>query len=241
MTVRGELQIVPAGHGLRRCLTLLLYLVLAHPAGAQWPAALPASDTGEISRGRVVMIQRDVEGTPWPRVRLHRFIDATPEQSIAMLADYAHRRTYLADLKEVRIERQLDSGRIEVFFRYASNVPLVPDVSYTLVDRLHRDRDGSYSIGWTLRSGKRVKRIDGNARFSRWTNPATGRVGTLLTYDNYVVPDFRFASVGVVRHKAIAAMGVAVEAIAVEVERELAHDAPLLERQVAALRVALAH
>ena len=78
-------------------------------------------------------------------------------------------------------------------------------------------------------------------RFSRWTNPASERVGTLLTYDNYVVPDFGFASVGVVRHKAITAMRAAVEAIAVEVERELAHDAPLLERQVAALRAALVY
>lgn len=187
------------------------------------------------------MIQRDVGGTAWPRVRLYRFIDATPEQSIAMLADYAHRGAYLADLKEVRIERLLDSGRTEVFFRYASNVPLVPDVSYTLLDRLHRDQDGSYSIGWKLSSGKKVKHIEGNARFSPWTNPVDGRVGTLLTYDNYVVPDFRFASVGVVRQKAIAAMRAAVEAIAVEVERELASDGPLLERQVAALRVALTH
>lgn len=187
------------------------------------------------------MLQRDVEGTAWPRVRLYRFVDATPEQSVAMLADYAHRRAYLADLKEVRIDRQLDSGRTEVFFRYASNVPLVPDVSYTLIDQLHRGQDGSYSIGWILRSGKKVKHIEGNARFSRWTNPVDGRVGTLLTYDNYVVPDFRFASVGVVRQKAIAAMRDAVEAIAVEVERERAHDGPLLERQVAALRLALAY
>ncbi len=222
-------------------LPFMVLLALAHPAEAQWPTAPIASDTAEIGRGRVVMHQRDVEGTPWPRVRLYRFIDATPEQSVAMLADYSHRHTYLADLKEARIERQVDSGRVEAFFRYASNVPLVPDVAYTLLDRLQRDRDGSYSIGWTLRSGERVKRIEGNARFSRWTNPESGRVGTLLTYDNFVVPDFRFASVGVVRRKAIAAMRDAVEAIAVEVERELAHDAPLLERQVAALRVALAY
>ena len=241
MIQRGEFQIVRAGHDFRRCLTLLLCLALAHPVGAQWPTALTSSDTAEIGRGRVVMLQRDVEGTPWPRVRLYRFIDATPEQSVAMLADYAHRRTYLADLKEARIERQLDSGRIEVFFRYASNVPLVPDVSYTLLDRLQHHQDGSYSIGWSLRSGKKVRRIEGNARFSRWTNPVNGRVGTLLTYDNFVVPDFRFASVGVVRRKAIDAMRDAVEAIAVEVERELARDAPLLERQVAALRVALAY
>ena len=222
-------------------LTLVVWVALASPANAQWPTGPTPSDTAEIGRGRVVLHQRDVEGTPWPRVRLYRFIDATPEQSVAMLADYSHRQAYLADLKEARIERQLDSGRTEVFFRYASNVPLVPDVTYTLVDRLRRDQDGSYSIGWTLRSGKKVKRVEGNARFSRWTNSATGRVGTLLTYDNYVVPDFRFASVAVVRQKAIAAMRDAVEAIAVEVERELARDAPLLERQVAALRIALAY
>ncbi|MEO7712860.1 MAG: hypothetical protein ABIV10_08080, partial [Gemmatimonadaceae bacterium] len=131
-----------ASFGVMKVLALPVWLALAPSVGAQWPAALSASDTSELGRGRVVMIQQDIEETPWPRVRIYRFIDAAPEQSVAMLADYAHRRAYLADLKEVRIDRQLDSGRTEVFFRYASNVPLVPDVAYTLVDRLHRDRDG---------------------------------------------------------------------------------------------------
>ena len=222
-------------------LALVASLAFTHPVGAQWPATLSSSEAAEIGLGRVVVLQRDVEGAPWPRVRLYRFIDATPEQSLAMLADYAHRPDYLVDLKEVRIHRQLDSGRTEVFFRYASNVPFVPDVSYTLLDRLHRDEDGSYSIHWSLTSGRKVKHIEGNARFAQWTNPANGDAGTLLTYDNYVVPDFPFASIGMVRQKAIAAMRDAVEAIAIEVERERAHDGARLVRQVAALRVALGH
>ena len=223
------------------CSSLVVSLALTHPVGAQWPATLSSSEAADIGLGRVVVLQLDVAGSPWPRVRLYRFIDATPEQSLAMLADYAHRRDYIVDLKEARIDRQLDSGRTEVFFRYASNVPFVPDVSYTLIDRLHRDQDGSYSIHWNLQSGRKVKRVEGSARFSQWINPANGRVGTLLTYDNYVVPDFPFASLGVVRQKAIAAMRDAVDAIATEVEREKAHDRPRLERQVAALRIALAH
>ena len=222
-------------------LALVLSLALTAPVGAQWPATLSLSEVAEVSQGRVVVLQRDVEGAPWPRVRLYRFIDASPEQSLAMLADYEHQRTYIADLKEARIERQLDSGRTEVFYRYASNVPFVSDVTYTVLDRLRRHPDGSYSLDWILRSGQRVKHTEGTARFSPWTNPATGRVGTLLTYDNYVVPDFPFASRGFVRSKAISAMRDAVDAIAAEVERETTKDRALLERQVASLRAVLKH
>ncbi len=209
-------------------------------AFAQWPDSLTESQAAQVAEGRVVVLQQDVEGAPWPRVRLYRFINATPEQSVAMLADYEHQRRYTADLKEARIVRRLDSARTEVFFRLASNVPFVSDVTYSVLDQIVRDSDETYRIQWTFLSGSKVKSIEGSARFSAWTNPRTGSPGTLLTYDNFVVPQFPFASLGFVRRKGVAAMRDAVDAIAVEVERELREDRSLLDGQVAALRAALA-
>lgn len=206
---------------------------------AQTPPAPSSADATEIGHGRVVVIERDVDSLPWPRVRLYRFIEATPEQSAAMLADYEHQRDYNADLKEARIARRQDSARTEVFFRYAANVPFVSDVTYTVLDRVSRDSTGAYVIEWKFLSGSKVRQIEGSARFSPWTNPITGRPGTLLTYDNLVVPDFPFSSLGFVRRRAIANMRMAIDAIAIETQRELADDKPRLERQVTALRSAL--
>jgi hypothetical protein len=216
-------------------------LATAQRVEAQAPSEPTAAEAAEIGQGRVVVIEHDVEGTPWPRVRLYRFIDATPEQSAAMFADYEHQRDYNPDLKQVTIGQRLDSARAEVSYRYASNIAFVSDVTYTVLDRISRDSTGSYLIDWRLLSGSKVKHTEGSARFAPWTNPVSGQRGTLLTYDNYVVPDFRFASLGVVRAKAIGAMRRAVDAIAVEVLRERTSDATRLDRQLAALRSILPH
>ena len=222
-------------------LALVITIGLPHHGRAQWPSTPTSAEIADIGRGQVVVLQQHVDGAPWPRLRLYRFIDATPEQSLAMLADYEHQRSYTRDLKEARIERQLDSARTEVFYRYASNVPFVKDVTFTSLQRLRRAPDGTYSVEWTLKSGHRVKHTEGVARFSSWANPVTGRPGTLLTYDNYVVPDFPFSSSGLARRKALESMRDAVDAIAREVERERSQDRTLLDRQVAALRAALAY
>jgi hypothetical protein len=211
-------------------------LATAQRVEAQAPSAPTAPEAAEIGHGSVVVIEHDVEGTPWPRVRLYRFIDATPEQSAAMFADYEHQRDYNPDLKEVTIGRRPDSALAEVFYRYASNVAFVSDVTYTVLDRISRDSSGSYLIDWRLLNGTKVKHVEGSARFAPWTNPVSGQRGTLLTYDNYVVPDFRFASLGLVRAKAVGAMRQAVDALAVEAVRERTSDPTRLERQVAALR-----
>ena len=225
----------------RQLVLVATMLAAAQRVGAQDPSAPTAAEAVEVGQGRVVVIEREVEGAPWPRVRLYRFIDATPEQSAAMFADYEHQRDYNADLKEVVVQRRLDSARAEVSYRYASGIAFVSDVTYTVLDRISRDSTGSYLVDWRLLSGSKVKHTEGSARFAPWTNPVSGQRGTLLTYDNYVVPDFRFASLGVVRAKAIGAMRRAVDAIAVEVFRERTADSTRLERQVAALRATLPH
>lgn len=219
----------------------VLVLATAQRLEAQGADALTAAEAAEVGQGHVVVVERDVEGAPWPRVRLYRFVDATPEQSAAVFADYEHQREYNADLKEVTIARRLDSARAEVFYRYASNVVFAADVTYTVLDRISHDSTGSYLIGWRLLKGSKVKYVEGSARFAPWTNPVTGRRGTLLTYDNYVVPAFRFASLGFVRGKAIAAMREAVDAIAIEVQRERSTDPARLDQQVSALRSVLSY
>jgi hypothetical protein len=208
---------------------------------AQQGDTLTPAEWIAVAQEKVVLHQWPVADRPWPHLRLYRFIDATPEQSAAMFADYEHQTAYNVDLKQATAGRRLDSARTEVFYRYASNVPMVSDVTYTVLDQIRREPNDAYVITWRLVSGSKVRTTDGSARFSPYRNPATGQVGTLLIYDNLVVPDFFGASLGLVRDKAIAAMRDAVDAIAMETARERTSDRPLLDRQVAALRAALAY
>lgn len=227
-----------------RATTLALATMLAvmsRPIAAQPADTLTPAEWTAVGHGEIVLHQWPVAEGPWPRLRLYRFIDASPEQSAAMFADYEHQTTYNVDLKQATIGRHLDSARTEVFYRYASNVPMVSDVTYTVLDQIHREPTDTYAITWRLVSGSKVRTTEGSARFSPWKNAVTGQDGTLLVYDQLVVPAFFGASLGFVREKAIAAMRAAVDAIAVETLRERTSDLPVLDRQVAALRAALAY
>ena len=227
-----------------RATTLALAAMLgmmSQALAAQQSETLTSAEWTAVAQGDVVLHRWPVANGPWPHLRLYRFIDASPEQSVAMFADYEHQTAYNADLKQATAGRRLDSARTEVFYRYASNVPMVSDVTYTVLDQIHREANDTYVITWHLISGSKVRSTDGSARFVPWRNPATAREGTLLTYDNLVVPDFVGASFGFVRDKAVAAMRDAVDAIAVETVRERTSDRPLLDRQVTALRAALAY
>jgi hypothetical protein len=218
-------------------------MLIGAPAPAGWAQqrdTLSADETTAVGGGSSVMRRWAVEGAPWPRVRIYRFIDATPEQSAAMFADYEHQKDYITDLLESTIASRPDPTRAEVSFLYKSGVPIFgDDVRYSVLDELRRDPDGSYMIEWHLVKGEKLRSVNGGARFTDWRNPVTGREGTLLAYDQFVVPNVRGAGLFFVRRRALSDMRDAVDAIAAQVERERASDRAKLDRQVAALRAAL--
>jgi hypothetical protein len=223
---------------------LAMLAVIAQRAAAQGTDTMTAAEVTDVSGGRVAVRQWPIESAPWPRVRLFRFINATPEQSVAMLADYAHQRDYNADLDVAQVVKYRDSARTEVYFSYRPKKVLgfsLPRITYTVLDQIHREPNDTYAISWHLLSGSNVKSIQGSARFSPWTNPATGQAGTLLTYDQFVWPDVVGASLFFVRRKAVGEMVKAINAIASETERERLSDKSGLDKQIAELRRALTY
>ncbi len=208
-------------------------------AGAQGVDTLPGAAMDSIAARLTVMRQTSVEQSSWPRVLIYRFIDASPEESTAMFADYEHQAAYIRDLVEAKIRRRLDSSRTEVFFRYSSGIRLLPTTTYTVMERLARADSNMYVVSWTLVSGSKLRNIQGSARFFGWTNPVSGRAGTLLVYEQFVVPSFMGDGLGFVRARALNGVRDAVDAIAAEVERERATDRVRLDRQRGALNAAL--
>jgi hypothetical protein len=223
---------------LRACAALVLVGV-AREAAAQRTDSLSRAEADSVARQLLVVREWRVEGAPWPHVRLYRYINASPEQSAAMLADYEHQKDYIVDLKEATIVRRLDSARTHVFFRYASNVAFVSDITYTMHEEIRRDAVDSYVIAWRLVEGAALTSAEGSARFQRWRNPVTGADGTLLVYEQFIVPSSALTRLPFVRGKAGRDVRRAVDAIAAQVEREAAGDKPLLARQVTALRAVL--
>jgi hypothetical protein len=214
-------------------------LVVARGAEAQRVDSLSHAEADSVARGSLVVREWPVEGTPWPRVRLYRFIDASPEESAAMLADYEHQKDYIADLKDATIVRRLDAVRTDVHFRYASNVPFVSDIVYVVRETLRRAGAGAYLLEWRLVEGSALTSVEGSARFEAWHNPVTDHDGTLLVYEQFIVPSSSLARLPFVRNKAGRDVRRAVDAIADEVTREQTGSRSALVARAAGLRAAL--
>jgi hypothetical protein len=208
------------------------------PSAAAEPfAPLDAARTDAVARGRRVMQQRKVPDAPWPRLRFYQFIDATPEQVAAVLFDYEAQTSYVPSVKYAKVLRRPDPATAEVMYRY--HIPIVRDDEYTVRDRLRRVGADGYAIDWTLASGQSASHVEGSARVERWRNPVTGREGTLLVYDQFVVPRAWLARLWFIRDQAIEEQWKAVESITTRVRHEIERDPALLKKQIAELRAAL--
>jgi hypothetical protein len=196
---------------------------------------LTAEQSANVERGRQVVLTHDEPSSPWPRMHVYQFIDATPEEAAAVFTDYERHSTYIPNLRESRISYRADELTAEV--DYVLRVPLAPDERYTVRDRLSIPDDGeSYLVTWTLVRASSTRATDGSVRFERYWNEQLNSAGTLMVYSNFVTPGSRLARLPFVRGKAMAQMRDTAGAIAAQVERQRAGDRTLLERQLAVLR-----
>lgn len=219
----------------------------AHGQSACAPATsgLDSSARARLDADGTLLVTERVPDSPWPRVIVYRFIDATPEEAVAVFADYARHASYMPNLAYSRVH-VIDDTTADV--DYQLRVPLLPDERYTVRDRLRRytvpgmqaESATSYQVTWSLVRASSTRAADGDARFEPCASRRLARRGTLLIHRNLVVPGFRLASLGFIRARAIAQARATADAIAAEVERERNQDAALLGREVAALRAALA-
>ena len=199
--------------------------------GAMGPAELAALDSGR----QVVREERDTRSA-WPRVTIRQFIAASPSQSAAVFADYARHATYLPGLKRASIAKQVSSTVAEV--DYILDVPLFPDEWYTVRDSISRGDDGaSYRIDWRMVRARSTRSIVGSAHFQPYRTEGSRIDGTLLTYDNLVVPGQALA--GALKGRALNQVRETVAALVAEIERVRREEPERMEEQARALRGAI--
>jgi hypothetical protein len=216
----------------------LVLLALPGPPPRQADLDLTPAQADSIGRGLWVIKYWRVPGAPWPRVRLHQFIAASPEESAATLADYEYQNAYFKELKSARIVKRRDPANTEVAFVY--DIPWAPDAEYTVLDQISRLDTSTYAISWTLVESKSVSEAEGYARFFPWRNPVTGEDGTLLSYQHFARPRSFLARL-VPDRVALNAAKRATRGIAQQVEYERKSEQQRLQKQITNLRAALGH
>lgn len=210
-----------------------LGMTFAVAAHGQMPG-LSADQVDRIGRGGAVQVLTPVAESAWPRSTVYQFIEATPEQCAAVLADYALQSSYVPKLKSSRV---LKVEGTETDVEYVVSIPIFPDERS--VSRQHVARSGDeYRVEWRTVVAPATKGsvTTGSATFRPMTNPRTGKTGTLMIHDQAVVPASMFARVPMVRNKAVETSREVAAAIARQVEKEVARDPGRLRAQVAAMQ-----
>jgi hypothetical protein len=223
------------GRGATLLLLWFLATGFARPPVSQ-SAELNAAERMAIDGGGQIVRQEKVPASSWPRVSVHQFIDATPQEAAAVFTDYARHASYIPGVKRSVVTRQLGPTVTEV--DYVLEVPLYADEDYTVRDSLSTyDGGASYRVDWVKVRARSTKEIVGSARFEPYRNGRTVRDGTLITYVNLVTPGQLLA--GPFKRRALGQVRETVAALVRQIDAERAGDPALLESQVATLMAAL--
>lgn len=234
-------------HGIR--FSIALCVIRAVSLTGQTAPALPAvvpyaslttEQRASVERGGSAQLLEMLPTSRWPRSTVYEFIDATPEECAAVLADYELQSTYLPQVKTSRIVRRPSAFETDV--EYVIDIPVYPDEQSVSRQELSVT-GGVYVIRWQTLiadSAAHGSVTTGRAWFSAMVNPRSGVRGTLMVHDQLVVPNSMFAGIPFIRNKAIGTGREIARSIVRQVELERKSDPRLLERQVARLRQALA-
>lgn len=202
--------------------------------------ALPAATAGllddltreqraELEKGDLVVLEQDIPGKPWPRVRIYKKIQATPEQVAAVFFDYNQAKTFIPDVLESRISKKISPGVMEV--DYEVDVPILADEAYTARNEMKALQDG-YQASWTLLRALQTKAAEGNLLIEPFENGSS-----VIRYTNLVTPSSGMAKI--LKLPAMARMQKTVLAIGQKVEQQKSNRPVELAAQVARLREAM--
>jgi hypothetical protein len=203
-------------------------------------AALPAATAGlledlsrdqqlELEKGDLIVLEQDIPGKPWPRVRIYKRIKATPEEVAAVFFDYDQAKTFIPDVLESKISKKIAPCVVEV--DYEVNVPILSDEAYTALNEM-KALGESYQVSWTLLRALQTKAAEGNLLIEPFENGSS-----VIRYTNLVTPSSGMAKI--LKGPALFRMQKTVLAIGEKVEKQKSSHPLQLATQVARLREAL--
>jgi len=183
----------------------------------------------QVLAGTQIVLQEEVAGKPWPKVRLYQKVKATSDEVISVFFDYKNAKGYIPKILKSDISKRISPCVMEV--DYGVDVPILPDEYYTVRNTLREYGNGGYRVDWTLLRALQTKASEGSLR----VEPCEG--GSILCYTNLVTPSSGMA--GLLRTKAIEQMRNTVSAIVQQVESQRSLHPEALAAQVAAMKKAL--
>lgn len=190
---------------------------------------LASGHRSQVEKGEQVSLAEDIAGKPWPKLRIYRTVDASPEEVAAVFCDYDNAKAYVPNVLKSTISHRVSACVVDI--DYGIDVPILPDEYYTTRNTLRACGPESYRIDWKLLRAVQTKDSVGSLRIE----PLGDR--SVICYENLVTPGSSMA--GLLRRKAVQQMNETVEAIAARVEFMKKSRPDELRRAVEALRAML--
>lgn len=192
---------------------------------------LTAEQQRAVQNGEQVFLTEEVPGATWPKVTIYQRIEAAPEESAAVFADYELQSSYVPKLKKSKIRSRVD--KTTTLVDYVLDLPWpLSDENYTLQNKVSRyDGVASFRVDWSLVRADTTRASVGSVQFERLGGVA------IVRYYSFIAPcPVRGPWI---TDYALSQMRSAAAAIVEQVETEKRVDPARLDRQLDALRGAL--
>lgn len=155
-------------------------LALAQLSHAQGVAGLTDSERQQLDGGELVVRTQDLKDFPWPEVRVYRRVDASPEEVMAIYADFEDQARYLPRLLQSRIVERVSANSFRVFYEYDVRGPNEEYTMQSVVTRV----PGGYRLKWDMLEGRYTRRLSG------WMTVEAFGSEAVIEYVNRVDPGF---------------------------------------------------
>jgi hypothetical protein len=200
-------------------LRVVLFCCMVLPVFSQLRADLlsevPQNSRDELAQGQLVIMSENVDGVPWPRLKLYQVVDAPPKVVADLFSDYSAAPDYIPGMLAAKVIATNPDGTKDV--QYKVKVPVLQSISYT-VRNAYIKKGNSYEVKWTLLRSPLAKSSDGSLRIEPY-----GKGKTLMCYTNLCVPVTNL--VAGLKNQALNEAKSTVRAITTEAERRAGKEA----------------
>jgi hypothetical protein len=200
-------------------LRILLFCCIVLPVFSQLRADLlseiPQNSRDELAQGQLIITSENVDGVPWPRLKLYQVVNAPPKVVADLFSDYSAAPDYIPGMLAAKVIATNPDGTKDV--QYKVKVPVLQSISYT-VRNAYIQKGNSYEVKWTLLRSPLAKSSDGSLRIEPY-----GKGKTLMCYTNLCVPVTNL--VAGLKNQALNEAKSTVRAITAEAERRAGKEA----------------
>jgi ribosome-associated toxin RatA of RatAB toxin-antitoxin module len=200
---------------LRIILFSFIALLIFSELRADLLSEVPQDSRDELAQGQLSIISQNVDGVPWPRLKLYQVVNAPPKVVADLFSDYSAAPNYIPGMLGAKVIATNPDGTKDV--QYTVKVPVLQRISYT-VRNTYIQKGNSYEVKWILLQSPLAKSSDGSLRIEPY-----GKGKTLMCYTNLCVPFTNL--VAGLKNQALNEAKSTVRAIKAEAERRAGREA----------------